>query len=493
MEQRKSIIHFSDLINGDYAEIISSYLSLKDVLKLRSTSRDIKEAVSKYMFTNRSTFLVLPPDITYNPPTIVTLQHNIVDACSYFGKEPPQCNMTLNCTVSSKLFVPKSIEINPPLNALREIGRTGVKTELNILDSRVTTDFFKENGGVEILKQIIECLPHTQSIYIRFLADDSRVGWVAGTWFYKTTKALNNLQELSSLRISGDSPWKRILTFLPDLTHLKKLRVTCNKNLDGVKLLETLSQMKNLTSLSISTIRTNANELTACLSHIPELQSLRLSRVEIEAIDDYKELGKNLETALPNLRELALRKVSVDNEDEEEDERIEALLPHIRKLLSQLTSLDLSKNSISRLDDGEGNGIVPAMTGYMSKLTSLNLSDNFIGQDDTHLIIPLLESLTKLEELNLALNHINSDFIRVLIPTLQKLPLLIKLNLSYNYLNSQAIDDIQELLCDESRLHNNACLKLLDVSGNYTRAGPDDYDESQSDDDESQTDMEALN
>lgn len=72
--------------------------------------------------------------------------------------------MTLNCTVSSKLLEPESIEINPPLEALRAIGMSGVKTELNILFDRVFMASFNEN--VEILEQIIESLPHTQSIYI---------------------------------------------------------------------------------------------------------------------------------------------------------------------------------------------------------------------------------------------------------------------------------------------------------------------------------------
>ena len=453
MEHRDDIIDFSELINKVYFQVLS-YLPLEYILETRITCRKIKEVVETYIRKHRPIFLRRLP-----PNTIYTAQ-NIVNACLYLVcKQPEECNTTLNCTVSSKSLAPESIEINPSLETLRVIGMSGVKTELNIQFDLVNMTSFKDN--IQILEQIIESLPHTQSIYIRFSESkyySERGDWVAGTWFNKTARALINLQELSSLRISGDAPWEHILDCLPHLINLRKLRVTGNRKLDGVKLLERLSQMTKLTSLSISRIRTNATELTDCLRLMPQLGSLSISRVEIDGLE-YEDLGKNLESALPNLRELALRHVHIENE---EDEGIEALLPHIRNLLSQLTSLDLSNNTIE-IDDGEGNGIVPAMRGYVSNLKSLNLSYNYIGQSYSskygpHPIIKLFKSLPNLQELNLEHNEINSCFIAVLIPTLKKLPLLRKLNLSRNYLSILAIVGISKWLPD---------LKLVDITDNF--------------------------
>ena len=480
MEQRKGTIDFYTLINQDYFEVISSYLSFQELLKMRLTSREIKKVVSMYMGKHIPTFLILPPDIIYTSQTIATLKDNIVNACSSFGKKPSQCDMTLNCTVSSKLLEPESIEINPPLEALRDIGMSGVKTELNILFDRVIMASFNDN--VEILEQIIESLPHTQSIYIRFSESkyySERGDWVAGTWFNKTARALINLQELSSLRISGDAPWEHILDCLPHLINLRKLRVTGNRKLDGVKLLERLSQMTKLTSLSISRIRINATELTDCLRLMPQLGSLSISRVKINGLD-CQQLGQRLEIALPKLFELTLRGVDIETGNIYDEYSNSDIFPHMRNLLSKLTSLTLSSYQIGIIEMIDI--IVPGITGYVSNLKSLNLSCNYIGQTYTDQegpqMMPFFESLTNLEELSLARNGINPNFITDLIPALQMLPSLRKLDLSNNYLGKRTFMYISQSLPDVT-VNTSFCF------GGYDDEQPDEeQDDGESDDEE---------
>jgi Leucine-rich repeat (LRR) protein len=449
MEHRKVITDFSNLINEVYFQNVLSYLSLKDLLKLRITSKQIKEVVSTYMGEKRPPFLVLPPDVEYTEETIENLTENIEKACSYFGAEPPKCNMRLNCMVFSDSLDPRSIEIKPPLHALRAIGRSGVKTELLIVFNLVNMTSFKQN--IHILEQIIEYLPHTQSIYIVFsnnrqYSEDGGwvedAGWITGTWFDTTIDALINLEHLSSLRILGDAPWEHILKCLPLLRQLTKLKITGNRNLEGDELLGCLSRMTQLRSLGIKRIeQVRMNALTDCLKLIPKLDSLSISDFEIEGID--KDIGLMLEDALPNLFYLKLKKIKFRRGD------ISSLLFHIRNLLSKLTSLNLSDNNISPIMLG---WIFDGINGYISNLKSLNLSKNYICVSNRigrlmalSGIMKFFEPLTKLEELDLADNNITSNCIAWLLTTLKTLRLR-KLDLSGNILSIPALSGILKML-----------------------------------------------
>lgn len=453
MDHRKVITDFSNLINEVYFQKVLSHLSLEDLLKLRITSKQIKEVVSTYMGEKRPPFLVLPPDVEYTEETIENLTENIVKACSYFGAEPPKCNMRLNCMVFSDSLDPRSIEINPPLNALRAIGMSGVKTELLIVFNLVNMTSFKQN--IHILEQIIEYLPHTQSIYIVFsnnrhysedggLVEDA--GWITGTWFDTTAKALIHLKHLSSVRILGDAPWEHILKCLPLLRQLTKLKITGNRNLDGDELLGCLSRMTQLKSLGIKRIeQVSIDALTDCLKLIPKLDSLSISDFEIEGID--KDIGLRLEDALPNLFYLKLKKIKFRQGN------ISRLLFHIRNLLSKLTSLNISYNNISPIMLG---WIFDDISGYISNLKSLSISKNFICLSDPNHggagrlmalagIMKFFEPLRKLEELDLADNHITSNCIAWLLTTLKTLPLR-KLNLSGNILSIPALRGVVKML-----------------------------------------------
>ena len=506
MEHRDDIIDFSELINKVYFQVLS-YLPLENILETRITCRKIKEVVETYIRKHRPIFLRrLPPNTIYTEQNIVNAclyrkikelletyirkhrpiflrrlppnytEQNIVNACLYLVcKQPEECNTTLNCTVSSKSLAPESIEINPSLETLRVIGMSGVKTELNIQFDLVNMTSFKDN--IQILEQIIEYLPHTQSMYIRFSESkyySERGDWVAGTWFNKTARALINLQELSSLRISGDAPWEHILDCLPHLINLRKLQVTCNDNLIGDELIESLCQMTELTSLSISRIQINATELTDCLRLMPQLGSLSISRVKINGLD-CQQLGQGLEIALPKLRELVLRHVDIETGNIYDEYSNSDIFPHMRNLLSKLTSLTLSSYQIGIIEMIDI--IVPGITGYVSNLKSLNLSCNYIGQTYTDQegpqMMPFFESLTNLEELSLARNGINPNCITDLIPALQMLPSLRKLDLSNNYLGKRTIMYISQSLPD------------VTVNTSFCFGEPDEeQDDGESDDEE---------
>ena len=419
MEHQEPKLDLSVLINKVYRDVLKN-LNTEDLLNFRSTSTELKEIVKKYISKYRPTFL------------------------------------RLNCTVSSSKLNPR-IEINPPLEAIKGVGMSGMKIKLNILFDLVNMTSFRDN--IQILEQIIESLPHAQTIYISFSRPEyysKETSWLEGTWFNKTASALIKLQELSSLSLSGDAPWEHILKILPYLTTLRKLRVTDNQNLQSVQLLESLSQMKDLTSLSIRSTRGVQETglpgigLTNCLPHMPHLHYLSISHVTINGLA-CEELGKRLERALPNVSELKLENVYIENGEYEE---VYYLLPHIRNLLSNLTSLNLSTNGM--LNDL----IVLSLTGDISNLKSLNISNNSIGEYDEHIgahpIIPLLESLTNLEELNISGNRIYANCIMELIPTLQRLPLR-KLDVSYNYLGEETIEYIRRSLpyveLDETGCH----------------------------------------
>ena len=457
MEHREAIIDFSELINKVYFQVLS-YLPLEYILNMRITCSKIKQVVETYIRNHRAIFLRrLPPNTIYT-------EQNIVNACLYLiCKQPEECNTTVNCTVSSKKLAPERIEINPSLDELKVIGMSGVKTELNILFDLVNMTSFKDN--IQILEQIIEYLPHTQSLYIRFSKSKyatDKTEWDKGTWFNTTARALINLEYLSSLRISGDAPWEHILDCLPHLINLQKLRVTGNRKLEGDdqllhKLLHSLSQMPELTTLYISRIEDTGLQgtyLTDCLRLMPQLGSLSIVRAKINGLN-CQQLGQRLEIALPNLFELTLSDFHIVDSDDYGDGY--ELLPHITNLLSKLTSLDISMNHIHmrHLVD-----ITPSIIEYVSNLKSLNLSNNYIGQSCSGKLgpelMPLFQSLTKLEELSLVHNGIDYDCMVGLIPPIQMLPSLRKLDLSYNDLGKRSIMLITQSLPDVT-LNTSSC------------------------------------
>jgi hypothetical protein len=255
--------------------------------------------------------------------------------------------------------------------------------------------------------------------------------------------------------------WRSYIVTLQAI--VKSLPHTESLNLDfsheireeyGNDVINSLSRLEQLRSLSICKMHVDATELIKSLLQMTQLGSFSISELKINGLNSHQlgqalEVGQKLEILLPRLSKLKLSNSWVENES------IVKVLPHIRGLLSNLTSLDLSNNNLNR--DALYYNIVPAISGYVSNLRSLNLSDNEIGmylESVSHPIIPLIQTLNNLEELSLSNINIDGNCIAELIPTLRMLPLR-KLDLSSNNLGAEEIILITKSL---------PMLKVLDVS-----------------------------
>ena len=392
MDQQEHENEFFNLINDVYINLFK-YLDGLDIKKMRLSSRKMNRLVDTYIRRHRQTFLRFPPRI-YN---IENIEENIVNACrSFFGKQPNECDMTLNC----KIFYKEEktlVTTNPPMKALSAVSKSGIKISLNIM-----FDFRYDDRSVNLwpsyistLEEIVKYLPHTEYLHLDFSSE------IMEEW--------------------------------------------------GNDVINILSQMTQLKSLSICKMHVDGTELTSCLSKMTDLSSFSISEIKIDNLDSIQ-LGHALQIVVPRLSKLKLSSSFVGFQS------IIEVLPLIRNLLSNLTSLDLSNNYIDR--DKLQYNIVYDILGHVSNLRTLNLSHNEIGmyiEGVPHPINQLIQSLKNLEELNLAHNGIDGNCIHELSPTLQILPLLSNLDLSSNKLDYDAIKFVTEYL---------PMVKVLDVTDN---------------------------
>ena len=363
MAQREDKPEFFNLINDVYITLFR-YLNIEDLKNLKGTTKEIKGLVDTYIRRHRQSLLRLPPSM-YTRLNLPNLPENILKACSYFGKQPNECDMTLNCTIfygQSKTRVTTS----PPMKALLAVSNSGVKISLNIM-----FDFSKDDRSVNLrssyiseLKSIVKYLPRTESLHLDFSYE------IMEEW--------------------------------------------------GNDVIKSLGHLTQLTSLSIRNMHVTGTELITCLSKMTHLSSFSISEIKIDDLD-FIDLGRALQTFLPGLSKLKLSNSYVESES------IIEVLPRIRNLLSNLTSLDLSNNNISGAT--LYYNILPAISGHVSNLITLNLS----------------------------YNEIDGNYIMELISTLQMLPLLSNLNLSGNNLDYDAIKRVAKSL---------PMLKVLDVTDN---------------------------
>jgi Leucine-rich repeat (LRR) protein len=392
MDQQEHKNEFFNLINVVYFNLFK-YLSLPDLLKMRLTSKKIKEVVDTYIKRHRQTLLHLPSSMYRQH----NLPENIVKACAYFGKQPEECDMTLNCKIFYDVRNTR-VTTTPPMKALSAVGESGVKISLNIM-----FDFRYDDPSINLwssyistLEEIVQFLPHTESLHLDFSSE------IMEDW--------------------------------------------------GNDVINSLSQMTQLTSLSICKMHVDGTELITCLSKMTRLSSFSISEIFIEGLYS-NELGDALQMVVPRLSKLKLSNSSVDFES------IIEVLPHIKSLLSNLTSLDLSNNGIDR---NKLYKIVYDISGHCSNLRTLNLSDNQICMHKQGVlplppIIPFIQSLNNLERLSLAGNGLNGICIVELNPSLQMLPLLSNLDLSSNNLDYDAIKFVTEYF---------RRLKVLNVTDN---------------------------
>ena len=440
----KEPIDFSLLLNKTKNRILS-HLTLQDLLMLKLTNKAIKEIIICNMRLHRKSTLTLPPNIKYTQNNILFLRTKIQKLCRSIGKEPKECQMTLNCDI---FYDTNNTRVNtrPPPGALTQIEMSEVRILLKIFFKILDVSTFGElwPSYMYNMSEILERLHSIESLELDFSYQDIDQFWLDGGWFNIISRAIQNLQNLSSLRILGNAPWNNIINCLPSLTQITSLEIIGTLALNGIELVERLTHMTQLTSLSISGTILLGDQLTDCLSLMPQLTSFRISDVNIENLN-FQQFGQSLQTSLPFLSDLRLSNTWIQGVE------IYEILPYIRGILVKLTSLDLSNNQL----DGNKfrHNIIPSLVGYIPYLTSLNISHNYIG-NDIYELIPLFQSLNNLVELIINDTSIDDISMTVLITYLHQMPFLRSLNVSNNHLTQPIIDLIQNI-------HS---ITLLDVS-----------------------------
>ena len=407
-------IDFSKLINDVH---LLKYLTLNEILMLKLTSKQINDLVKTYMSKHRKPHLKLPANMVYTEHNKRNLYQNILKACNSLKKEPRECIMSVSCTISHSEDK-TVVQINPPFEALEHINRSGVRILLNILFVLPSSNIFDRTWVSYIfrLEQILKTLTLTESINLDFSDETFEGGWNRGTWFNNIRIALLNLPHLSSLKISGEAPWNHILPTLPLLTQLRELKISGTHSLGENQITDCLSHMPQLTSLSINDMTINANRLILSLSIMPQLTSFKMSKVQIEGLLNFQQFGQLLELVLPEVSTLELSSSFL------EAVPIYEILPYMRLLLSKLVSLHISNNNL-----------------------------------DINTILPLFRFLENLVELNISNSDIDSRDIAVFIPALQQLPFLRSLDVSSNNIGIPAILDLKQSL---------RRLNVLNVSNN---------------------------
>ena len=434
---------YFSLLNSVHKKIFS-YLSMDDFLKMKLTTKQLKNIVQSYLSRNNMCLLKMPPNIKYRNVDIQNLDKNIRTRCEHnFGKTPPECEIQLQTRILRKSRIYSTI----PLTALRKIGDTGIKILLSITidpDGLSQKELWENWGSYNIIiAKTLELLPNIKSLELSFLNENIKQG--DGEWFNDISKSLKNLQHLTSLNISGIIYWDPVLDCIASMSsQLTSLSVS-SSTLPKAEFIRCIGSMTELTTLNISDAKLDVDPLFNCLAIIRP-SSLGFFSVEIEDMN-IMEFTRRLNVSIPGLVKLKLSNSYVESE-----QIYEGL--HLLDL-PNLTSLDLSNNNFNT---NFGFQIVPVLI-KMQSLTSLDLSHNTINVDS---LLPLLDFLNKLVDLNLENNSIKSEDILHLIPTLQRMPFLNSLNLLSNELDQDTINELKRKLWRIKNFKVNLYLEELD-------------------------------
>ena len=157
---------------------------------------------------------------------------------------------------------------------------------------------------------------------------------------------LHHAMQLSSLSLHdvhmGDQECRLLATSLVHVTRLERLDLSCNPLGRGIaELAQHLASVPHLVMLNLMDTQMGEEEVTALarnLKPISKIERLLLSNNPLG--HGITELGQNL-NSVPHLRELALRKTQMGEEE------VRAITRAL-KYLPELSSLDLSHNPLGR-------------------------------------------------------------------------------------------------------------------------------------------------
>ena len=436
--------NFILLLNKVHKKIFP-YLSIEDLYNLKLTTKQLKNIVKSYISRNNKCVLKMTQDIKYTDAYTQNLDEIIKTRCeNNFGKTASECEIHLQ----TKIFYKKEKASSTiPLKALKKIDSTGIKILLSItIDSNgLSRERLWETWSSYniLIEKILENLPNIKSLELAFLNQDIKEG--GDTWFEDISTFLKKLEHLTSLSISGIINWNPVLECISSMHQITSLSVS-SSTLPTNEFVTCIASMPQLISLNISEATLEVDPLFNCLAMI---QPSSLGFLSVKILDmNVQDFALRLNTSIPGLVKLKLSNSYVESE-----EIYEALtwldLPN-------LTSLDLSINDIS-ITKFQFE-IAPKLK-KMTSLTSLNLSHNEIGVDS---LLPLLVDLNKLVDLNLENNSIKSDDILRLIPILERMLFLSSLNLSSNPLDQDTINELKRKLWRVKNLEVDLNMEELD-------------------------------
>ena len=294
-----------------------------------------------------------------------------------------------------------------------------------------------------LIEKILENLPNIKSLELAFLNENIKEG--GDTWFEDISTFLKKLEHLTSLTISGIINWNPVLECVSSMPQITSLSVS-SSTLPTNEFITCIGSMPQLISLNISEATLDVDPLFNCLAMI-QPSSLGFFSVKIQDMNVH-DFALRLNASIPGLVKLKLSNSYVESEE------IYEALQWLH--LPDLTSLDLSNNNINTTKFQFE--IVPKLK-EMTNLTSLDISHNEIGIES---LLPLLVDLNKLVELNLENNFIKSDDIILLIPTLERMSFLSSLNLSSNPLDQDTINELKRKLWRVKNLEVNLNMEELD-------------------------------
>lgn len=356
-------IKFLDLLGLPDDAIVYTFemLDMLSLQKIRRLNKKIRDLVDEYIDRVKNPVLRLPRKIRYTKKTIQNLKEHIRDACKYIKKRPEDCDITLDCTLFYSSY-DTHVKLEPPLEAIEVFCRSGLKISLNI--------FFNFNSPI-YSQHLIDESAFDQSYIImlgQFLLSLNHIA------FLNPIESLNfDLKEFSNRNIIplhfGNFILELLSVFPALISQLKSFSI-CKMHLTDDTLIKCLTNMTQLTSFSISSVTIFCQE--------PENLGLRLNYLRL------------ILRSLSKLKLLFFSGIYSYNHNRYES--IIDFLPHIRDLLSNLKTLDISGNEI--LEDGP------------------------LFSDE------IFESLQNLEELSLDANILSADQIKIIKESLPNLKLL---------------------------------------------------------------------
>jgi len=367
-------------------------VGLADQLMIRGINRQYKELVDNSIVNITFTF-----PRTFSGNIVETIQN----LCKSFGKKPSECKMVVNCDCSIEK---EEVTYTPKI--IKEIIKSGV---------------------IIVAKIIFQ--------------DSEKTGYITEQ---EKQKYVSNLERILE-------PFVEVK--LLDLNFYRLSDVTRNVLME--KLVEMLTRMDQLTSLSLSTVELSVDQLKRSLSYMPNLSSFSINKLTIvpnkwifgmpeppKLTDQY--IAENL-TVLETLSKLKILNCP-------------QILKALKSLdLSNLTSLDFSDYLYqdSLISEIYNALVTDSVTTKVPNLISLNLSNNSIPpsgeleETNINTLIKLFSTLNNLEELNISKNGMSESTMENMMKQIEDggiLRSLKILNVSHNKLTLENINELIRIL-----------------------------------------------